>query len=295
MPGVEAALTAAGKSIAERALREWLATRGQVKDRTSDLKDLVQSGFRDRLAPRKLDNQLQGIALAVEGRLGRLVEQEFGGLDESVRAAVLLEVVDVLRGADLSDAALFAADADPAKLAERIVTALPDPRLGEAEDRLYAVLPAESVDCLTGMMRQLPQYLPRAVTESLSRLSGLAEGVERLLARMPPRTLEAPEGRQEYAAFERHYLTFVSRGATRSVHRNAGVEATVADACLDVLAGRAGSGAPPSPTSARWRESAASPSTSGKASGHERTTATRDRQIEARISKLYHGIRNFAF
>ncbi|MFC4009841.1 NACHT domain-containing protein [Nonomuraea purpurea] len=211
MPGVEAALTAAGKSIAERALREWLATRGQSKDRTSDLKDLVQSGFRDRLAPRKLDNQLQGIALAVEGRLGRLVEQEFGGLDESARAAVLLEVVDALRGADLSDAALFAADADPAKLAERIVTALPDPRLGEAEDRLYAVLLAESVDCLTGMIRQLPQYLPRAATESLSRLSGLAEGVERLLARMPLRTLEAPEGRQDDAAFERHYLTFVSR------------------------------------------------------------------------------------
>ncbi|MGW0805446.1 NACHT domain-containing protein [Nonomuraea sp. NPDC002799] len=211
MPGVEAALTAAGKSIAERAVREWLATRATHKDRTSDLKDLIQSGFRDRLAPRKLDNQLQGIALAVEGRLSRLVEQEFRGLDESARAAVLLEVVAALQRADLSDAALFEADADAAKLAERIVAALPEPRLGEAEDRLYAVLLAESVDCLTGMMRQLPQYVPRAATESLARLSGLAEGVERLLARMPLRTLEAPDGRQDDAAFERHYLGFVSR------------------------------------------------------------------------------------
>ncbi|MFI7224799.1 NACHT domain-containing protein [Nonomuraea angiospora] len=211
MPGIEAALTAAGKSIAERAMREWLATRAARKERGSELKDLIQGGFRDRLAPRKFDNQLQGIALAVEGRLSRLLEQEFRGLDEQARAAVLLEVVHALRQADLSDAALFEADADPAKLAGRVIARLPEPRLGEAEDQLYGVLLAECVDCLTGMMRQLPQYVPRAATESLARLSGLAEGMERLLARMPLRTLEAPEGRQDDDAFQRHYLGFVSR------------------------------------------------------------------------------------
>ncbi|MFI6732797.1 NACHT domain-containing protein [Nonomuraea sp. NPDC050451] len=211
MPGIEAALTAAGKSIAERAMREWLATRAARNERGSELKDLIQGGFRDRLAPRKFDNQLQGIALAVEGRLARLLEQEFRGLDEQARAAVLLEVVHALRQADLSDAALFEADADPAKLAERVISRLPEPRLGEAEDQLYGVLLAECVECLTGMMRQLPQYVPRAATESLARLSGLAEGMERLLARIPLRTLEAPEGRQDDDAFQRHYLGFVSR------------------------------------------------------------------------------------
>ncbi|MET7327679.1 NACHT domain-containing protein [Nonomuraea sp. NPDC005650] len=211
MPGIEAALTAAGKSIAERAMREWLATRAAGKERGSELKDLIQGGFRDRLAPRKFENQLQGIALAVEGRLTRLLEQEFRGLDEQARAAVLLEVVHALRRADLSDAALFEADADPAKLAERVISRLPEPRLGEAEDQLYGVLLAECVECLTGMMCQLPQYVPRAATESLARLSGLAEAMERLLARMPVRTLEAPEGRQDDDAFQRHYLGFVSR------------------------------------------------------------------------------------
>ncbi|MGW4955764.1 NACHT domain-containing protein [Nonomuraea sp. NPDC004186] len=211
MPGIEAALTAAGKSIAERAMREWLATRAARKEQGSELKDLIQGGFRDRLAPRKFDNQLEGIALAVEGRLSRLLEQEFRGLDEQARAAVLLEVVHALRQADLSDAALFEADADAAKLAGRVISRLPEPRLGEAEDQLYGVLLAECVECLTGMMRQLPQYVPRAATESLARLSGLAEGMERLLARMPLRTLEAPEGRQDDDAFQRHYLGFVSR------------------------------------------------------------------------------------
>nr|WP_152992542.1 NACHT domain-containing protein [Nonomuraea pusilla] len=212
MPGIEAAVAAAGKAIAERAAREWLATRAARRDRASDLKDLVQSGFRDRIAARKFANQLEGVALAVEGRLSRLVEQEFAGLGESARAAVLLDVVAALRAADLSDAALFDADADPAELAGRVVAGLPAPAgLGEAEQRLYGILLAESVDCLATMMRQLPQFLPRAATESLARLSGLAEGVERLLARLPARSLEAPEGNQDDAAYERLYLGFVSR------------------------------------------------------------------------------------
>lgn len=211
MPGVEAAVVAAGKAVAERAMREWLAARGARKERGAELKDLIQSSFRDRLAPRKFDNQLQGMALAVEGRLSVLVEHEFRGLGDGDRAAVLHEVVRTLQAADLSDAALFDADADPAKLAERLIAAQPSPALGEAEERLYGVLLAECVECVVGMAQQLPQYLPRAATESLSRLTGLAEGMERLLARMPVRTLEAPEGRQDDAAFERGYLAFLSR------------------------------------------------------------------------------------
>ncbi|MFI6322496.1 NACHT domain-containing protein [Nonomuraea sp. NPDC050556] len=205
------AVTAAGKAVAERAMREWLATRASKKDRGAELTDLIQSSFRDRLAPRKFDNQLQGMALAVEGRLSVLLAHEYRGLADEDRAAVLHEVVRTLRAADMSDEALFDADADPARLAERVVAALPLPVLGEAAERLYGVLLAECVECVVGMAQQLPQYLPRAATESLSRLSGLAEGMERLLARMPARSLEAPEGRQDDSAFERGYLSFLSR------------------------------------------------------------------------------------
>ncbi|WP_431911827.1 hypothetical protein [Nonomuraea jabiensis] len=41
-------------------MREWLATRAARKERCSELKDLIQGGFRDRPAPRKFDNQLLG-------------------------------------------------------------------------------------------------------------------------------------------------------------------------------------------------------------------------------------------
>ncbi|MFI9558137.1 NACHT domain-containing protein [Nonomuraea endophytica] len=211
MPGVETAVVAAGKAIAERAMREWLAARAASRDRDAQLKDMIQSGFRDRLAPRKFGNQLEGMAMAVEARLRDLVEQEYRGLDEDARSAVLLEVVESLRTADLSDEALFDADADPARLARRVLDTVAPPRLGTTEDALYGVLLAECVAYLVGMMQQLPPYLPRAATESLARLSGLAEGMERVLARLPVRTLEAPEGSQDDLAFEQHYLAFLSR------------------------------------------------------------------------------------
>ncbi|PZG37512.1 hypothetical protein C1I98_25215 [Spongiactinospora gelatinilytica] len=211
MAGVEAVVASAGKAVAERAVREWLAVRAGRTERESDLTELVQVTFRDRMLRRKFENQVEGIALAVEDRLRPLIEQEYRGLDEGARAAVLAEVTDALRAADLSDAALLAADGDAVKLAERVADALPAPNLGEAEDRLFAVLLAESLECVVRMVQQLPQYLPRVATGSLGRLGGLAEQMDRLLARMPARSLDAPEGRQDDAAFERRYLDHVSR------------------------------------------------------------------------------------
>ncbi|MGI5489681.1 NACHT domain-containing protein [Microtetraspora malaysiensis] len=211
MPGIETAVASAGKAIAERAVREWLTIRAADRDRKADLTELIRVSFRDRIVRRKLEHQITGVALAVEDRLGDLLEREFRGLDADARSAVLLEVVDALRAADLTDTALLATDADPAALTERITAALPAPKLGAAEDRLFAILLAECVECLVGMVRELPQFLPRAATESLTRLSGLAESMERLLARMPVRSLDAPEGSQDDAAFEHRYLAFVSR------------------------------------------------------------------------------------
>ncbi|MEV0583303.1 NACHT domain-containing protein [Nonomuraea sp. NPDC050310] len=209
---LEPVLAKAGQAVADRAVRGWLAARGAKAERGAELKDLIRSSFRDQVAaPRKFGNQVDGIALAVEERLRPLAEQEFGGLDEAARAAVVLEVTAALAEADLSDEAVFVADADPLRVAERIVAALPPRRLGTAEDRLYEVLLAEAVECAVRMMQQLPLYLPRLSTETLQRVSGLTQLAEQTLARMPRRTLDAPEGEQDDAAFERRYLDFVSR------------------------------------------------------------------------------------
>ncbi|WP_197038865.1 NACHT domain-containing protein [Herbidospora cretacea] len=211
MSGLEAMLGGVGKAVAQRAVGAWLAGRTGQQERDAELKDLIRSSFRDHVARRKFENQVQGIALAVEERLTALMAHEYRGLTDDAKAAVLHEVIHSLRSTDLSDAALFAADGDPVRLTEQVTAGLRPPGMGQAEDRLHAALLAECVECTVRMIQQLPQFLPRTAAETLGRLSGLADQVERLLARIPPRTLDAPEGSQDDQAFERRYLDFVSR------------------------------------------------------------------------------------
>jgi energy-coupling factor transporter ATP-binding protein EcfA2 len=211
MTGLEAVLGSVSKAVAQRSVGAWLASRAGQQELDVDLKELIRSSFRDHVARRKFDNQVQGIALAVEERLRELVKHEYRGLTDEAKAAVLHEVIHSLSSADLSDTAMFASDGDPVKLTELVMAGLRPPQMGEAEDRLHAVLLAECIECTVRMIQHLPQYLPRATTETLGRLSGLSDHMERLLARMPVRTLDAPEGTQDDVAFERRYLDFVSR------------------------------------------------------------------------------------
>ncbi|MFF5210626.1 NACHT domain-containing protein [Streptosporangium sp. NPDC000396] len=219
MSGLEAIVAAAGKAVAERAMREGLATRAARAERGAELATLIQSGFPDRFVRRSLERQLDAIADGVERRLTVLVEKEYGGLAENDRAAVLHEVVAALKAADLSDRAVLAADMDAIKIAKGLRAGLPDParQLGEAGARLYDVLLDECLDCFVRILQQLPQYLPRAATEVLGRMSSVEEQVAALgqqissaLARLPARSLDAPSGTQDDDEFERRYLEHLS-------------------------------------------------------------------------------------
>jgi hypothetical protein len=212
--GLEAAAAAAAKVVAQRAGREWLAARAAKDQRGKDLSELIQVSFSDRFAQRKLERQLADIADSVERRLAALIGAEYGGLADNDRAAVVAEVTAVLERADLSDAALLRADADPVKLARRVRAGMPPMagQLGEAGSRLYEVILDECCDCLVRIIRQLPQFGPRAAAEALSRLSGLGEQIGAVLERLPARTLDAPAGTQDDVEFERRYLEHV--GAT---------------------------------------------------------------------------------
>ncbi|WP_344745074.1 hypothetical protein, partial [Streptosporangium vulgare] len=226
MPGLEAVAAAAGKAVVERAMREGLAARTARAERGADLTTLIQSGFPDRFLRRSLERQLEAIADGVERRLTVLVEREYGGLADNDRAAVLHEVVAAVQAADLSDRALLAADMDPIKLARAVRSGLPDPapHLGEAGARLFDVLLDECLDCLVRIVQQLPQYLPRAGTELLGRVSSvesrvssvedrlatLGQQVSSVLARLPARSLDAPSGTGDDDEFLRRYLGHVS-------------------------------------------------------------------------------------
>jgi hypothetical protein len=141
-----------------------------------DLIELIKTGFPDEIKQRKAERQFEAIADAVTERVLTFARQEFGGLSDSDREAVLYQVVITLDRADLSDEALLADDVDPLKLARRLRTMLParhaEFQLGEAGARLYEIVLDECCDCLAHTLIHLPQFEPRAIAETLARLSG---------------------------------------------------------------------------------------------------------------------------
>ncbi|MEV0402810.1 NACHT domain-containing protein [Actinoallomurus sp. NPDC050550] len=212
MTGLEPAAAAAAKAVAQRAGREWLASRAAKSDRDKDLTELIRVSLPDRFVRRKLERQLADIADSVEKRLSALVEQEYGGLEENDRAAVLLDVEAAIERVDLSDDVIFSEDADPVKLARRIRGLVPAPvGYGDAASRLYDVVLDECCDCLVRILLGLPEFAPRALAETLSRMSGLGDQISLVLERLPARTLDAPAGTENDAEFERRYLEHVAR------------------------------------------------------------------------------------
>ncbi|WP_345466879.1 NACHT domain-containing protein [Actinoallomurus oryzae] len=213
MTGLEVAAAAAGRTVARRAGREWLAARAAASDRGKDLTELIRVSFPDRFARRKLERQLADIGDSVERRLTPLIEQEYGGLSDDDRAAALAEAERALRTMDLSDETLFAVDADPVKLARRVRALVPAPagQLGEPAARLYDVALDECCDCLVRIVLGLAEFTPRALAETLSRLSDLGDRIAVVLDRIPARSLDAPYGTQDDAEFERRYLEHLAR------------------------------------------------------------------------------------
>ncbi|WP_345462760.1 NACHT domain-containing protein [Actinoallomurus oryzae] len=211
---LETAAVAVGKALGSHLAQAWLTARAGERDRGKDLIELTRARFPDRIARRRFERQVADVADQFAERLLAVCGHEYGGLDEGGKAAALAEVVLTLSDADLSDRALFAADLDPARVAARIRAGLPQRRieaqLGHTGARLYDVVLDECCDCFVRIVQQLPLFGPRASTEALARLSSVSEQVELLLARLPVRTLDAPEGAATDEAFRRRYLEHIS-------------------------------------------------------------------------------------
>lgn len=216
---VETLALGAGKSVAKIVASRWLAGRASKEAAGTELIDLIKTGFPDEIMRRKTSRQFEAIADAVAERLLPYIRQELSGLDDGTREAAIAEVVRTLEAADLSDEALLADDVDPVRLARRVRAALPrreaEFQLGEVGSRLYEVLLAECCDCLAHTIVHLPEFTERAAAESLSRLSSAIASLESILARLPTRTLDAPEGDSLDDEFTRRYLTFVSANLDR--------------------------------------------------------------------------------
>jgi hypothetical protein len=201
---LETAAVAAGKAVGKHLVMAWLAGRKAEQEQRADLVELVQARFPDRIARRRFDRQIADIADQVAERLLTLCGHEYRGLRRNDKAAA---------AADLSDKALFSADVDPIRLAAQARASLPrrnvEAELGEASAQLYSVVLDECCDCLVRIVRQLPEFGPRTSAETLARLSGLADQVSQVLARLPVRTLDAPTGSATDESFSRRYLEHI--------------------------------------------------------------------------------------
>ncbi|QNP69987.1 NACHT domain-containing protein [Streptomyces roseirectus] len=209
---VEVAAVRLGQTVATSAVRLWLGGRRTEQERRAGMGELIRLRVPGLRARRSVERQFEEIADAVAARVEPLLAHEFAGLAENERLAAVQAVTDTFGRADLSDASVFESDADPVELERRIRSEVPRPAgLGEAAERYYDTLFAECCDCYVRILRRLPVFTERAVSELLSRTTSLGAELARVLERLPVRSLYAPDGSDEDAGFLREYLGLVSR------------------------------------------------------------------------------------
>ncbi|MEU3952250.1 NACHT domain-containing protein [Streptomyces achromogenes] len=211
MSAEAAAALRLGTTVAKAAAQMWLGGRRREQERQLDMAGLIRLRVSGLRFQRGVHRQFEEIADAVYDRLAPYLEREFRGLDDGARQAVVDGVCDTFEAADLSDEAVLAADVNPAEIVRRITRAVRPPAgFGEMETRLYELLFTECVEYYVRIVRGLPVFEERALTELLGRTTSLGTEIARVLERLPDRSLFAPEGTDRDGDFRRRYLELVS-------------------------------------------------------------------------------------
>jgi hypothetical protein len=213
--GLDNAAQAVGKAVAGKAVRAWLAHRASTKDRSRELSELITATFPDRIHRRRIGRQIEDIADGVQQRLQPLCAVEFDSLTDNEKTAAMLAVAGTIIAADLSDDALFAADANATALVRDIRRQFPDPAcsagLGDVATQFHDLLLAECINDYVHLVLGLNEFVPRASQAMLSRLSDLGSEMCRMLDRLPVRTMNAPSGDHFDDEFRREYLGVISK------------------------------------------------------------------------------------
>ena len=177
----EAAALRLGGTVATRAVRLWLAPKEREQQAHASMSELIRVRVPGLRARRGVERQFEQIADAVAGRVQPLLEHEFRGLTENGREAVLAAVTDAFVRADLSDEAVLGSDADPAELTRRVRACVPVPDgFSEVETRFHEIVLAECCDCYVRVLRRLPVFTERAVTDLLARSTSLADELQKV-------------------------------------------------------------------------------------------------------------------
>ncbi|MGW0519510.1 NACHT N-terminal Helical domain 1-containing protein [Crossiella sp. NPDC003009] len=211
MTALETSLLRVATQTVIQVIRPLLPDLKARKQRFAELSELVNASVGDFLTRRKVREQLERMVTDVFARFQAPAEQEFRHLPEHEIAAALAAVSEALSGHELTDEALFKADLDHRKLARSVRdrTTPPDGLSTDAET-VYSRLLDIACLCLVRLVIQLEAFQPRASVETLSRLTALADAVERVLDRLPFTSLDAPEGAEKDEDFRFRYLEFIT-------------------------------------------------------------------------------------
>ncbi|MFI0469169.1 NACHT domain-containing protein [Saccharopolyspora sp. 5N102] len=208
-----------GHEVVKQVAKVWLGHRRAARERDSELIELLAVGVTDRFHQRKLARQLEDIGDQVALRLRPVLERESRGLPDNEVRGALDAAVDTLTAADLTDRALFAADVNPAKLARAVDRTDPHAAdragLSEPGRVLYERVLGEGCACLLHIVRQLPEFQPRAIVELLDRVAAATERIEQVLERLPRAVPEESGGKTDHVEFTHRYLGFVSETMDR--------------------------------------------------------------------------------
>ncbi|QKV68861.1 NACHT domain-containing protein [Streptomyces harbinensis] len=208
----ETAALRLGTAVANAAGRWWLGNARQEQERSLPMEELIRLRMPGIRLQREVKQQFEHITNAVFDRLEPHLKHAFERMDEGSRTAVVLAVSDALGQADLSDEALLADNVHPPEVIRRITGSVTGPvGFNDAETRLYQLLMAECVEYYVHIVRSLPVFEERAAAELLTRTAALGSEIARILERLPDRSLFAPDGTDQDAAFRRTYLELLSR------------------------------------------------------------------------------------
>jgi NACHT N-terminal Helical domain 1/NACHT domain len=203
-----------GKEVAKFIAGRWLAVRRDKMSRDAELIDLITLSVRDKIYARKLARRLEEIVDHAAERLQSFYDAELPrGMESNEREAALLAVADCLAASTITDDVLFEVNLDPNQLARRIRDDVSATRYShdlklDAKDLFNRVLD----DCcmqIVQIVRQLPAFDGRALTELLQRMAVVTEDLGDILLRLP----RAPLGSDLLATesdFRRNYLQYVS-------------------------------------------------------------------------------------
>lgn len=197
--------------IAAKAARAWLSTRAKEQERDLDLNELVRIRVPGLRAQRSIERQFEQLADSVAVHLDPILNHEFESIESGNKQAAFDATIAAFKKANLSDHLVFAVDASPEKLYQKIISASPPDRiLGEDGEQLYLLLVRECCVCYIKIIRSLPPFTGRAVSELLERTTALIGEVNNILERLPPAAIFSPNSTNADSEFERIYMDLVA-------------------------------------------------------------------------------------